>query len=134
LNGHEWRDWFRSNGVPQSATTKVGRLAVTVQDDQANITFTRAGGVVPRSAEVVLLGSDLESNVTRGENSGHKLHHDFTALYFANVPLHRDGDRFSASAPLPPKTRESSSAIAVWIIQGEAQQPIQATGGWLSGH
>lgn len=134
LNGHEWRDWFRSAGVPQSATTKVGRLAVTVQDGQANIAYTRAGGVVPLSAEVVLLGSNLESNVTRGENSGHKLRHDFTALYFAAVPLHRDGDHFTANVPLPPKTREASGAIAAWIIAGEAQPPIQATGGWLSAH
>jgi hypothetical protein len=131
LNGREWRNWYQHDAIPESASAKVGRLAVTLHDAQAEVTFTRLGGPLPLVAELAVLGSNLESNVTHGENSGHKLRHDFTVLHFASAPLHREGDRFTATIPLPAKTIETSSAIAAWIAPGETQPPVQATGGWL---
>jgi hypothetical protein len=131
LNGRESRDWFRDETIPEPPPGKVGRLSLTLHDAQAAVVFTRSGGGAPLSVELALLGSDLESNVTRGENRGRKLHHDFTALHFVSAPLHRDGDRFTASISLPAKPRKAAAAIAVWVVSREATPPIQATGGWL---
>jgi len=130
LDGHEWRGWFRES-LPEPSPTKVGRLAITLHDGQTDVVFTRLGGVTPLSVELALLGGNLESNVTRGENSGHKLRHDFTVLHFVSAPLHRQGDRFTTTVPFSLKSAEGAVAAAAWIVPGEARPPIQATGGWL---
>jgi hypothetical protein len=130
-NGREWRGWFQSETVPESSSTKVGKLKVTARDTQADVAFTRLGGAPPVFVELALLGGGLQSNVTRGENGGRKLRHDFTVLHFASAPLHGEGGRFTATVPLSSKTSDPPVALAAWIIPGEAQPPIQATGGWL---
>ncbi|MEP6669035.1 MAG: DUF1223 domain-containing protein [Chthoniobacter sp.] len=130
LDGHEWRGWFRES-LPEPSPAKVGKLAITVHDAQADVAFTRLGGATPLAVELALLGGNLESNVTRGENSGHKLRHDFTVLHFVSAPLRREGDRFVATVPFSLKSPEAPAAIAAWIVPGESRPPIQATGGWL---
>jgi hypothetical protein len=79
---------------------------------------------------VALLGNDLESEVKRGENTGRKLRHDFTALSLAKTDMVYDGDRWGASIPLPkPSGDDKPSALAAWITENEIS--IQATGGSL---
>jgi hypothetical protein len=131
LNGREWRGWFEHDSPAEPLSAKVGKLAVTLRDSRADISFARIGGPIPQFVELALLGSNLESNVTRGENSGRKLHHDFTVLHFATASLRGDSGRFTATVALPAKDLDASAAIAVWITPAEAAPPIQATGGWL---
>jgi hypothetical protein len=99
LNGLEWRGWFQRETIPEPSHAKAGRLVVTLHDAQADVAFTPAGGLPPLRVEVALLGGNLESNVTRGENSGRKLHHDFTVLHLASGPLHGDGALHGDRAP-----------------------------------
>lgn len=132
LNGREWRGWFQREPLAASASPKVGKLMVRLAAAQAEVSFAPIGAH-PKElrAEFVLLGGDLVSDVKRGENSGRKLRHDFTVLHFAAAPMRPDGGRFTATIPLPAKTADTPHAIAAWVIPGEAQPPIQATGGWL---
>ena len=134
LNGREWRDWSGRGSLPAPASTKVGRLQVTLRDrTHADVIFTPlAAGAKPQQVELALLGGNLESDVKRGENSGRKLRHDFTVLHFASAPLRAENDRFTATVPLPVKTSDAPAAIAAWVTTGDAQPPIQATGGWLT--
>jgi hypothetical protein len=131
LNGREWRNWRDRDFT--ASTEKVGKLRVTLHDRlQAAVTFTpHDPAAQPLQVELALLGGNLESDVKRGENSGRKLRHDFTALHFASAQMHATERGFSATVPLPVKTAEEPLSIAVWITGGDAQPPLQATGGWL---
>jgi len=132
LNGSEWRDW--PGPLSTAGVERAGKLRVTVHDlQQATVTFTPYDSQArPLQFELALLGGNLESDVKRGENSGRTLHHDFTVLHFTSAPLHAAERGFSATVPLPPKIAQTSLSIAVWITPGDAQPPLQATGGWLN--
>jgi hypothetical protein len=131
VNGKEWRNWFGGGGIPMSSE-KIGNLRVTVgNDDKLTATFT-ALTRQPRTVtlNVALLGNDLDSDVKRGENSGHKLHHDFVVLSLATVEMKNEANRWTASSTLSkPSANDKPSALVAWIT--ENMTPIQATGGWL---
>ena len=133
VNGGEWRGWFDHGGLPAQGTNRVGKLRVTLRDAaHVDIAFTPAG-TPPKSAvvEVALLGNALASDVKRGENSGHRLVHDFVVLHLSSASLASDGNRLSATLALPEKSAATPTALAAWVRAGGSQAPIQATGGWL---
>jgi hypothetical protein len=132
LNGREWRGWFERKSLPNPSTDRVGKLAITVQGSEASISFEPSGAERKAlTVELALLGSGLESDVKRGENSGRKLKHDFTVLHHFTKPLRTEGRRWTATMTLPTNTSDPPKAIAAWIVPEKAQPPIQATGGWL---
>jgi hypothetical protein len=133
LNGREWSEWNGRETLPAPSSAKVGRLRVIVRDRmRAQVIFTPSDtGAKPQQVELALLGANLESDVKRGENSGRKLRHDFVVLYLATAALTPDGARCTATLALPEKTSETPAALAAWVTSGDAQPPIQATGGWL---
>jgi hypothetical protein len=133
LDGREWRDWFSHPLLPEPSTARVGKLTVTVRDKTAAVVFLPASGEVKSlQVELALLGGDLVSDVKRGENSGRKLRHDFTVLHYFSAPLRAEGGRFSVEIPLAAREIDAPVALAAWVTPGEAQPPIQATGGWLN--
>jgi len=131
VNGKEWRSWFGGNAMP-TTSTKVGVLHVSVGDD-GRVSATFAPDTVqarPLALNVALLGNDLESDVKRGENSGHKLHHDFVVLDLMRVDMVNESSRWTGSIALPLRSgNDKPTALAAWIT--ENRTPIQATGGWL---
>jgi hypothetical protein len=133
VNGREWRGWFEHTPLPGDSAS-AGKLTVTLRDPtHAEVSFVPAGSASKRlQAELALLGGNLESNATRGENKGRRLRHDFVVLHLATAPLEVDGHRFTASIALPGKLPESPLAVAAWIVPAPAQPPLQATGGWLA--
>jgi hypothetical protein len=134
VDGREWRGWFDHEKIPSPAKpAKVGKLRVTLRDrNRVEIVFTPTGAV-PKSArvEVALLGGNLVSEVTNGENGGRRLIHDFVALGLATAALAPEGGGLAAALQLPAQSVASPNAIAAWVTAGEGQPPIQATGGWL---
>jgi hypothetical protein len=137
LNGREWRGWFENRSLPKPLSAIVGRLKLTVDDQATEVAFTSAGGASKPSvalAEVAFLAGNLESDVTRGENRGRKLQHDFTVVQIASAPMRAEGGVWRATIPRAKKLAIAPEAIAAWISPGEAQPPIQATGGWLHAH
>ena len=132
-NGREWRDWSGRAPLAAGGSEKVGKLQITLRDRiHANVIFTPARTAPkPLHVEVALLGGNLESDVKRGENSGRKLHHEFVVLHLATAALTAEGNRFTATLTLPEKTTDTPVALAAWVVAGEGQPPLQATGGWL---
>lgn len=137
LNGREWRGWSQREALPALSSEKVGRLTLRLDRGKVTVSFTKTGTPDPKPSplfvKIALLGFELSSDVKRGENRGRVLKHDFTVLQHLRAPLRDDGGRMVASLSLPEKTSDEPKAIAAWITSGEAQPPIQATGGWLSG-
>jgi hypothetical protein len=133
VNGKEWRGWFGGNAMPITST-KVGVLRVSVGDD-GKVSATFVPEIMqPRALalNVALLGNDLESDVKRGENTGHKLRHDFVVLHLAKSDMTNQGNLWTGTVLLSSNAEtDKATALAAWVKSGETAPLIQATGGWL---
>lgn len=133
LNGGEWRGWNHMADFTKAAKASAGVLEV--KDSGTNrfsVTFIPSSKGGEFEATVVWLGSDLVSDVKRGENAGYKLRHNFVALRTAITKLQPDGDSFANTVTLPrPEERDSARlALAAWVTSAGEPIPLQAVGGW----
>ena len=134
VNGKEWPGFFNREAPPKARPEKVGILAVTLKrENEAVATFSPEDSPRgPVKLEVALLGTNLQSDVKRGENNGRKLHHDFVVLHLAKIDMINEGNYWSATVSLSNKAEtDKPTALAAWIKSAETAPPIQATGGWL---
>ena len=81
---------------------------------------------------VALLGIGHKTKVTRGENAGRELKHDFSVLGWSTHPS--TNAMWSIELPRPQHQKAKRYAVAIWISQPQSGVPIQATGGWLPGY
>jgi hypothetical protein len=134
VNGKEWPGFFNREAPPSARSEKVGILAVALKgENEAVATFSPENSERgPLKLEVALLGTNLQSDVKRGENSGRKLYHDFVVLHLAKSDMRNQGNRWTGTVLLSTNAETNkSTALAAWIKSAEDAPPIQATGGWL---
>lgn len=133
VDGSEWKDWGAATKL-RAATEKPGTLsALRVGDSgEFDITFlpTSNGNWIVHGA---LLGNDLSSAVTRGENRGQTLAHEFVALELSEKALASNGKGLSAKLSFAASSDVTvkSLAVAFWATRAESPEPVQATGGLL---
>lgn len=133
-DGKEWRGWFTGAPLPQR-NSKVGSLRVTLTNDfKVNGSFLAAVPTQgPLIFEAAFLGSNLESDVKRGENSGRKLRHDFVVLQFDTGKMAATNNQWTGSLSLPANsTAEKPDALAAWVMAPDTLEVVQATGGWIT--
>lgn len=122
LDGRE----LRERNVPVSSDKKVGVLKLSVSRDKVLAEFKPANNEVKNVIlHVAMLGFDLTTKVTAGENSGRDLRHDFVVLSLTNEKM-PDG-----KAEIDLSVDPHAGAIAAWISASNQIEPIQAVGGWL---
>ncbi len=134
VNGKEWPGFFNREAAPKAGPEKVGILAVALKgESEAVATFSPENATRgPLKLEVALLGTNLQSDVKRGENSGRKLHHDFVVLDLAKTDMVNEGNRWTGTVSISTKAEvDKPTALVAWIKSAETAPPIQATGGWL---
>jgi hypothetical protein len=134
VNGREWPGFFNHEALPKAEPEKVGILTVALKsEDEAAATFSPQNSLRgPLKLEVALLGTNLQSDVKRGENSGRKLRHDFVVLRLARIDMTNQGNRWTGTVLLSSNAKtDKPTALAAWIKSAETASPIQATGGWL---
>ncbi len=126
LDGREWRKWS-AGAAPESVRQAIPTLALNVE---------RHGGKLHARAEVSALAEkstlvlviqllNRDSQVTRGENSGRLLHHDFSASAVQQTELAANSGAQTTIADMAfPK---GSSAITAFIqnSQGVILQSTQ---------
>lgn len=123
LNGAEWK----IDDIPAPAATS-GRLTATLSPTrQLTIRYTPTDIPNRLEAHIALLGFNLLSNVRAGENRNRTLTHDFITLTLLTRPLRPSADT-TLQLPTP---APGEKAVAIWITDGDAPTPLQATGGWL---
>ena len=130
LNGKEWRAWRNGNGVNKNVATSVGVLSFQMNSDYSFNAEFSAEELEGLQLNVAILGMGLEQKVTRGENSGRTLKHDFVVLEtssFASAELGKWSGKLSK-----PTSVASQYAVAAWVSPAGRQSPIQATGGLLA--
>jgi hypothetical protein len=133
VDGKEWRGFFDGSALPQR-NAKTGSLHVTLTNDTQITVIFDSETATPHSLtlEAALLGTNLDSDVKRGENSGRKLHHDFVVLQLAKVEMTAQGNHWTGSLSFPAKSSDKPDAIAAWVTSSDGSAPIQAAGGWIT--
>jgi hypothetical protein len=122
LDGREWLD----HRVPLVSSEKPGVLKVSIVNDKILAQFNPASGALKNlDLHLAMLGFDLNTKVTAGENNGRNLHQDFVVLSLANEKM-SDG-----KAEINLKLDSRAGAIAAWVTAPDQLEPIQAVGGWL---
>lgn len=133
-NGREWRTWFQTKTLPRVKTKTIGNLEVTIQGNKFNARFTANPNTPPPAAlNVVILGFDLITKVTSGENHGRQLKHDFVVLSHQQISLKQNTQPYLWSATLPPEIlqRKEARALAFWVVAEDGLDTLQSVGGWI---
>ena len=135
VNGVEWPGWSRGEPLPPPNGGEVGVLDVMQEAaDQFRIRFSPAF-LKEREflAHGALLGFDVASDVTAGENRGRQLRHSFVALAYAKASLEPAGRSREGRLTLrgPAGAAASRLALVVWVTPEQEAGPVQAVGGVL---
>jgi len=142
-NGREWRAWFRNRSLGKTASNDVGVLKATLDQHQLNVSFAPiSDSAAPLVLNVAVLGFDIVTPVTNGENEGKMLAHDFVALTLGNYKSQRQAGsqggklkgnvhQWQISDAAIKLDLPHAKGIALWVTRENDPTPIQATGGWL---
>ena len=127
VNGKEWRGWFDRRDLP-IASGSPGNLSVSLDDGGFRAKFE--GGSEAVRLNVAILGIDLRTKVTRGENLNRSLRQSFVSL--AHQTFETSNGIWEGPLPLFDRSVADRFGIAVWITAKGELKPIQAVGAWLS--
>jgi hypothetical protein len=129
LAGREWLGWFQREPLKLPITPAVGKLTLQLDGDRVSLSFAATqpppGGM---TAYIARLGFGLRSDVTRGENAGRILEHDFVVLSLQQVGA-SSANRWQTH--LPADSRGERQALVAWLSNPGQPKPYQAVGGWL---
>jgi len=127
VNGNEWRGWFAGEKFPEIRKS-AGELAAELHGDRLAVSWS--GGHTGLDLHVVILGFDLITRVTGGENRGRALGHQFVVL--DHKKYHSENGRWQVTLPLLADDGEATRyGLALWVNRPGELTPLQATGGWL---
>jgi hypothetical protein len=122
LDGRELVD----RGIPASSRGKPGTLKLSIANGKVLAEFVAAGGEMKDvDLHVAMLGFEMGTKVTAGENSGRNLNQDFVVLSLANEKM------LGGKAQIGFSPDSRARAIAAWITAPNQIEPIQAVGGWI---
>ena len=129
--GDEWRTWRLWGAPTNDDAPLVGKLAVSVDTDgKFNAEFDAKNKSSDLQLNVAVLGLGLSNEVTRGENRGKTLKHDFVVL---GLSRYSSADINSWSGVIEqPAVVAGRYAIAAWVSEKGRTKPVQATGGYLA--
>lgn len=126
--GQDWREWRGRPDFDNTDEQVVGKLTVNVEKDgRFNASFDSEQAM---QLNIAILGLDLSSEVSRGENRGRTLKHDFVVL---GIATYSSAELGQWQGVLPEASSPAANyAIAAWTTEGGSLKPVQATGGYLT--
>jgi hypothetical protein len=134
-NGREWKNWRRQVAIPQENISAGKLLLEWLSDGEVRLQYDGEESRGKLIGHVALIGFGIETNVSRGENRGKILEHDFVVLKHVKQPMqHVDGNLTEAMQVLFKDgfSDVKQFGIVGWINSEEDLTPIQATGGFLN--
>jgi len=140
VNGKGWGGWFRGQVLPINNDKKVGQLTIDLKPNSnedlsvVDIKFDAIADL-PNDARIhlAILAFDQKTSVSRGENSGKQLPHDFVVIGYKTEKAQQENNHLTAKLTLPNVENFQSprKALVVWVSNGGDPSPIQAAGDWL---
>lgn len=122
VDGKEWRGFFSRSPLPPSSSRAAGALKLHYDNGSFSLNYSDPGKY---TAHLVLLSSNQETNVLRGENRGEKLHHDFVVR---SKTQQNGSTSWQFEFKQIPKNVD---AVAVWLTKNDFSAPIQTVAGWM---
>ncbi|KPJ95010.1 MAG: hypothetical protein AMJ53_03870 [Gammaproteobacteria bacterium SG8_11] len=132
INGREWSAWFRKPVLSKPSAQNTGMLSVNIDQQALTANYqARDFPVEPLQLHVAVLGFDIHTNVTKGENRGKILSHDFVVLAWHSLADQNADRQWQMDRKTLDLSRTHARAIAVWVTVAKDPTPLQATGGWI---
>jgi len=129
VNGCGWRPGLFDK-LPTPDTRPSGKLEVRVKQNSLTADFKPiAADAVAFDLHIALLGMDLESEITAGENKGRTSQHEFVVIGLKSL----QGQHGHWQTRLPDLHYQGteSRALVVWVTRTDSLKPLQAVGGYL---
>lgn len=126
VNGREWRGFFSRSSLPDRPQADGGELKARLVGEMLEVLYTPKAAHQQLIAHVALMGFDLSSQVTAGENHGRQLDHQFVVLEKLQKSQLEYNWQFKVERPDSPDRQ----ALAIWITTPQLK-PLQATANWL---
>ncbi len=133
LNGEEWRSFFGFRKLSVDNDQVIGSLTLKINDMEVAAEFLPVNNINQNLIlNIAVLGFDIKSDVTSGENRNRQLTHNFTVLGYKTIPIYKNDNHYSVITDMPDIVETSPKmAVSAWINRKNDLTPIQATGGWL---
>ena len=117
-----------------------GKLVATLQAQSLEVSFLpmldklKLDSLRAPRVHVAILGFGVETKVSRGENAGKRLQHDFVVVGYDQEKLVQQSAQTWVSKVSKPSTVDvamSKQALVVWISDQDDPAPIQVAANWL---
>lgn len=139
LNGKGWNGWFYGQSPSWVNESPSGDILATLNGKSIEVAFTpkpqgrehlQSGAL---KVHIAILGFDITTKVTGGENEGRDLSHDFVVLAHHSQPMITSEHEAMARMRLPDASGFNSQqqGIVIWVAGASDPRPIQAAGDWL---
>lgn len=128
VDGKEWRGWFQGEALrPGKRAQAQGSLSIEIESGSLTAEYADlAEGAI---LNVAILGVGLEMDVSRGENKGRRLSHDFVALEHVEWPL--NGESLQMDLPDVDADGLERLALAAWVTKAGGSRPTLVIGSWI---
>ena len=127
VNGSSWRRGMFSNSLPNEETL-ASNLIVTVNGKSIKATY-QSKTKLSLKLNVAVLGMDLISEISSGENEGRTAKHEFVVVGFD--ALESDDLTWGMKLPKLHYSKAKKYALAVWVSDDDNPTPLQVVGGLL---
>lgn len=128
LNGRSWRPGFFST-QPEIKSETAGNLKIEITNNQLTATYD-SPDKGPLHLNIAILGMDLHSEITRGENAGNKAMHEFVVSGYKSVLSNTSNWR--TRLPELHVKGVAEKAVAVWVSEPSSPEPLQVVGGYFN--
>ena len=129
VNGQNWRPGFYNKGF-DIENSNAGRLKVLIEKDELNAEYsTNQEHARLLQLNIAVLGMDIHSTITAGENEGNKAKHEFVVLDHRKVSSR--SNKWKLQLPKIDTKDTMQFALVVWVSRPGHPKPIQVVGGPL---
>ena len=129
VNGTGWRPGL-FNELPTPDRRPSGKLDVRVRQDSLTADYKpKAGAASALNLHIALLGMDLVSSITAGENKGRSSQHEFVVIGLKS--LQAQAGHWQTRLPELHYPDTEPRALVVWVTHPHSLKPLQAVGGYL---
>lgn len=125
LNGREWRGWFSGKSLP-NFIQPAGNLVVELKKQQLTARYSEFDP--KQRLNIALLGFNLTTSVTAGENHRRLLEQEFVVLDYQKISP--ENGLWTGTLRLD-EFADNQLGVAAWVTQENSLKPIQAVGGKL---
>jgi hypothetical protein len=125
VNGREWRGWFSGKPLP-NLNQPAGNLIIEINHQQLMASYSEFDP--KQRLNIALLGFNMITSVTAGENHKRVLEQEFVVLDYQK--LYPENDLWKGSLRLD-EYPNNQLGVAAWVTQDNSLTPLQAVGGKL---